>query len=63
MMTKRMTKLGTADNEIPASEKANFFQAKADADVTLVSWGSTKGAILEGMKLLEKAGISAEFLK
>ena len=63
MMTKRMSKLATADKEIPASEKANFFQAKPDADVTLVSWGSTKGAILEGMRLLEKAGISAEFLQ
>jgi 2-oxoglutarate/2-oxoacid ferredoxin oxidoreductase subunit alpha len=63
MMTKRMTKLETADREIPAEEKVSFFPAKRGPDVTLLSWGSSKGAILEGMNLLEKDGINAEFLQ
>src|SRR5438132_583341 len=64
MMDKRMTKLETAAREIPEMEKFNFFpSSKKQADATLVSWGSTKGPILDAMKLLEKDGISVEFLQ
>jgi 2-oxoglutarate/2-oxoacid ferredoxin oxidoreductase subunit alpha len=64
MMTKRLTKLETAAREIPDNDKLNFFPAKkSKADVTLVSWGSSKGAILDAMDQLEKDGISAEFLQ
>ena len=63
MMKKRMTKLETADREIPASERVSFYPAKGTPDVTLVSWGSSKGAILEGLGLLDKKGIKAEFLQ
>jgi 2-oxoglutarate/2-oxoacid ferredoxin oxidoreductase subunit alpha len=64
MMTKRMTKLDTAAKEIPDEEKVNFFRSsKKQADVTLVSWGSTKGPILDAMKLLEKDGIGVDFLQ
>src|SRR5438445_13617250 len=64
MMDKRMTKLETAAREIPDTEKLNFFpSSKKQADATLVSWGSTKGPILDAMKLLEKDGISVEFLQ
>ncbi len=64
MMTKRMTKLDTAAKEIPEEEKVNFFRSsKKQADVTIVSWGSTKGPILDAMKLLERDGIGAEFLQ
>src|SRR5881397_3478144 len=64
MMTKRMTKLDTAAKEIPEEEKMNFFRSsKKQADVTIVSWGSTKGPILDAMKLLERDGIGVEFLQ
>ena len=64
MMTKRMTKLDTAAREIPEQEKLNFFKsAKEQADITIVSWGSTKGPILDAMKLLERDGIGVEFLQ
>ncbi|MCL4517692.1 MAG: 2-oxoglutarate ferredoxin oxidoreductase subunit alpha, partial [Thaumarchaeota archaeon] len=64
MMTKRMTKLETAASEIPEKEKYNFFPAKkSKADVTIVSWGSSKGAILDAIDLLERDGISPEFLQ
>ncbi len=64
MMTKRMTKLETASGEIPDSEKVNFFPAtKNNADATIVSFGSSKGAILEAMELLRREGIDIEFLQ
>ncbi len=64
MMDKRMSKLETAAREIPEEEKVNFFpSSKKQADITIVSWGSTKGAILDAMKLLERDGVGVEFLQ
>lgn len=64
MMTKRMTKLETAALKIPEEEKLSFFRTnQKKADSTLVSWGSTKGPILDAMKLLEKDGLSVDFLQ
>src|SRR5438445_1218289 len=63
MMTKRMTKLETAAKETPEEEKLNFFKSAKPADVTLVSWGSTKGPILDAIKLLERDGIGVDFLQ
>ena len=64
MMSKRSKKTETAAREIPDKEKFNFFPSKkSKADVTIVSWGSSKGAILDAMELLEGDGISAEFLQ
>jgi 2-oxoglutarate/2-oxoacid ferredoxin oxidoreductase subunit alpha len=64
MMRKRMTKLETAAKGISEDEKVNFFQSsRQPADVTIVSWGSTKGAILDAVKLLQKDGVAAEFLQ
>jgi 2-oxoglutarate ferredoxin oxidoreductase subunit alpha len=62
MMEKRMGKIDTADEEIPASDRFNFFGPQT-ADITLVSWGSTKGAILDAMEWLKEDGISANFLQ
>lgn len=33
-----------------------------DAEITIIGWGSTKGPILEAMKLLENDGIETNFL-
>src|SRR5216684_3209582 len=64
MMDKRMSKLETAGREIPEEEKVNFFRSsKNEADITIVSWGSTKGAILDAMRMLDKDGIGVEFLQ
>ena len=62
MMQKRMSKLELADREIPLKERVNFFGPK-DAPITLVSWGSTKGAILDAMEWLKEDGIVANFLQ
>jgi len=62
MMEKRMGKITLADMEIPISDRVNFFGPE-DADITVVSWGSTKGAILDAMEWLKQDGISVNFLQ
>ncbi|MDA4113371.1 MAG: 2-oxoacid:ferredoxin oxidoreductase subunit alpha [Thaumarchaeota archaeon] len=62
MMEKRMRKLDVVAREIPLEEKVHFYGPK-DAQVTLVSWGSTKGPILDAMEVLKGEGISVNFLQ
>ncbi|HJX24457.1 MAG TPA: 2-oxoacid:ferredoxin oxidoreductase subunit alpha [Candidatus Bathyarchaeia archaeon] len=62
MMDKRMKKLETADREIPDGEKANVY-GTPNADLRIISWGSTKGAILEAMEHLSERGIKTSFLQ
>ncbi|MBI4549258.1 MAG: 2-oxoacid:acceptor oxidoreductase subunit alpha [Ignavibacteriae bacterium] len=62
MMEKRMKKLETAAQVIPLEEKVNFFGPK-EADATIVSWGTPKGAILDAMELFEKDGLKVNFLQ
>ena len=62
MMQKRMHKLQLAAELIPDEKKVSFFGPQK-ADVTLVGWGSTKGAILDGMEDLEADAIRCNFLQ
>jgi 2-oxoglutarate/2-oxoacid ferredoxin oxidoreductase subunit alpha len=62
MMEKRMRKLDLADSEIPIEDRLNFF-GPDDAELTIVSWGSTKGAILDAMQWLKEDGINVNFLQ
>ena len=62
MMEKRMGKLALADREIPMAERVNFFGPE-DADITIVSWGSTKGAILDALGWLWQDGLKVNFLQ
>ena len=62
MMRKRMAKLKTAAREIPASSKFTLHGPR-QADLTLVGWGVTKGAILDAMKELELDGRTVNFLQ
>ena len=62
MMRKRMMKLDTAAREIGASFKFELF-GPGEADLTLVAWGSTKGAILDAMPALERSGRRVNFLQ
>jgi 2-oxoglutarate ferredoxin oxidoreductase subunit alpha len=63
MMEKRMKKLEIADKEIPLEEKVNHFYASENPDLTIVSWGSTKGVILDLIEELSKEGYKIEFLQ
>src|SRR6184192_2802883 len=62
MMRKRMAKLETAAHEIPASSKFTLHGPR-QADLTLVAWGATKGAILDAMGELENGGRTVNFLQ
>ncbi len=62
MMDKRMIKLETLGQEIPADEKLNLF-GDPKAKTVVISWGSTKGAILEAMELLKTEDISLKFIQ
>jgi 2-oxoglutarate ferredoxin oxidoreductase subunit alpha len=58
MMEKRMRKM----DGIAASVTPPQLLGPADADVTLIGWGSTYGVIDEACELLREAGISANHL-
>jgi 2-oxoglutarate ferredoxin oxidoreductase subunit alpha len=62
MMEKRMKKLELVEKGIPTSEKYNLFGEEDDAPI-VVSWGSSKGAILEAKELLDAEGIKMNFLQ
>ena len=55
MMTKRMGKLDRAAADIPQERKLRL-HGPADAEYTLVGWGSTKGAVLDALAALEASG-------
>ncbi|MBI2887474.1 MAG: 2-oxoacid:acceptor oxidoreductase subunit alpha [Chloroflexi bacterium] len=63
MMDKRMGKLQLAAREIPDSRKIHLFGPE-NAEVTVVGWGTTKGAILDVLEILEREdGVRANFLQ
>ena len=62
MMTKRMRKIELASQVIPDSKKATLHGPR-NAPITIVGWGSTKGAILDGMQDLKEDGIETNFLQ
>ena len=60
--SKRMGKLDLALKEMPA-ERTFTLIGPRDADVTLIGWGSTKGAILDALRILkEEDGVTANYL-
>ena len=59
-MNKRMRKLQSVKNLI--SNPVTLY-GPAQADVTIVSWGSTKGPILEAIAILTLQGKTANFLQ
>jgi 2-oxoglutarate ferredoxin oxidoreductase subunit alpha len=62
MMDKRMGKLDLAAKEIPEADKLNYFGPKKP-EALIVSWGSTKGAILDALDVLEAQGRRPGFLQ
>src|ERR1700728_3413841 len=59
MMEKRMRKVAGIEASVPPPT----LQGPADADVTLVGWGSTQGVIEEARELLAEQGIKANQLQ
>ncbi len=62
MMEKREAKLQLAAKEIPDAVKYHYFGAK-DAQTVIVSWGSTKGPILDALDRLLAEKESVGFLQ
>ncbi|MFA6098592.1 MAG: 2-oxoacid:acceptor oxidoreductase subunit alpha [Patescibacteria group bacterium] len=59
MMDKRFRKEATAKKELPTA----IFEGEHKADITLISWGSNRGPILEAMRELKKENIKVNFLQ
>lgn len=57
-MQKRMRKLDLMLKELPAPK----LEGPADADVTLVCWGSTYGVVKEAAALLTEEGVKTNFI-
>ena len=64
MMNKRMGKLDVALNEISDEDKAIAYgEDDQFLGLTLISWGSTKGAILDAMERLSEEGKKIKFIQ
>jgi 2-oxoglutarate ferredoxin oxidoreductase subunit alpha len=61
MMDKRFKKTGFIESYL--SGKKTKFYGDEDSDITFISWGSTKGPILDALNMLKKDGIKANFLQ
>jgi 2-oxoglutarate ferredoxin oxidoreductase subunit alpha len=61
MMDKRMTKLDVAIKEIPNEDKAVAYGS--GGDIVIISWGSTKGAILDALDRLSAEGIKVRYIQ
>ncbi len=63
MMDKRMSKLELVKESIPTEEKV-VVHGGQDSDTWIISWGSTKGPILDALEMLREEGIdSISFLQ
>lgn len=59
-MDKRLSKLDYALKTIPLEEQAVSY---GDSDYCIVSWGSTKGPILDAIDMLKKENINVSFIQ
>jgi 2-oxoglutarate ferredoxin oxidoreductase subunit alpha len=62
MMLKRDRKMRKVLEVLPDEDKA-VLHGDPDAEVTIVSFGSTKNVILDALPLLEEKGVKANFLQ
>lgn len=60
MMDKRMSKLDLILKQIPEEEQVVSHDI---SDYTIISWGSTKGPILDALEMLKKEGIDVGFIQ
>lgn len=62
MMDKRMGKLALLLKAIPTDQRCKLW-GPADADLTVVGWGSTKGTIEDAIAVLAEQGKKVNFLQ
>ncbi len=63
MVDKRAQKLITLKREYLSDVEMCELHGPADADLTLIGWGSTKGPILEAMEVANENGLKVNFLQ
>ncbi len=63
MMDKRMQKLDIVLQEIPDEDKAVIYENPTQSKYTIISWGSTKGAILDAIEILKEENLSVNFIQ
>ncbi len=63
MVDKRARKLATLQKEYLSDVEMCELHGPADADLTLVGWGSTKGPILEAIEVANSNGMKVNFLQ
>jgi 2-oxoglutarate ferredoxin oxidoreductase subunit alpha len=63
MMNKRMKKLDLALEKIAENDKAVCYDFESDSKNVVISWGSTKGAILEALEKLSEEGSKLRFIQ
>ena len=63
MMDKRMKKLDLALEKIAENDKAVSYDFDSDSKNVVISWGSTKGAILEALEKLSDEGSKLRFIQ
>lgn len=61
MMEKRARKLETAAREIPEHLQYKLYGSE-QADLTIIGWGSTKGAVLDALERFKEQGKSVNYL-
>jgi len=62
MMEKRMGKLALVAKAIPRDQQY-FLHGPKDAELTVLAWGSTKGTVLDALKVLEAQGKRINYLQ
>jgi 2-oxoglutarate ferredoxin oxidoreductase subunit alpha len=63
MMDKRMRKLDLALEKINQDDMAMCYDFDSDGKNVVISWGSTKGAILEALEKLSEEGNKTKFIQ
>jgi 2-oxoglutarate ferredoxin oxidoreductase subunit alpha len=60
MMDKRMSRLDLIVNKVPRDEQITSFGVH---DITIISWGSTKGPIIDAIEMLKQEGKDVGFVQ
>jgi len=63
MVDKRAKKLVTLQKESLSDFEMFELHGPADSELTLISWGSTKGPILEALEVANEGGLKVNFLQ
>lgn len=62
MMDKRFRKMREVEKYYPEDKRIKIY-GDARADISIIGWGSTKGAILDAMDMLKSDGLHANYLQ